>query len=389
MRHKVNERVKRMKSHILAISASLLVLGACAEKQFAPELEQQPSTDFNVETVADGLESPWSVAEIDNGSYLVTEKTGGLKHVLANGRVADVLGLPEDIHVDQQGGLLEIAPAPDFANNSVVYISYASGTKKSNATKLIKSRLEGAQLVDSEVIFTASPTKDTGSHFGGRIAFLPDNTIILTLGDGFAYREAAQEKNSHLGKIVRLNLDGSIPVDNPFVGEDGAKPEIYSWGHRNVQGLHYDGLTGNLWAHEHGPKGGDELNLIKPGVNYGWPLATTGVDYNGAKITPYTSFDGTEGFVTDWVPSIAPSGLTIYRGKLFPDWEGDALVGGLASHDLRRVDLENGKAVGEYIMLRDLDARIRDVRTAQDGSLIVVTDDAVNGKVLRITPKGL
>ena len=230
-------------------------------------------------------------------------------------------------------------------------------------------------------------SNDTSSHFGGRMVFLPDGTLVMSLGEGFAYREAAQDKASDLGKIVRINTDGSIPADNPFVGADGVRPEIYSLGHRNPQGLHFDSVSGKLWAHEHGAKGGDELNLIKPGMNYGWPIATTGVDYNGAKITPFQTYKGMENFVKDWVPSIAPSGLTIYRGDMFSEWNGDALVGGLKSRDLRRVDLEDGKFVREYILLKDLNARIRDVRTAPDGSILILTDDSTEGKLLRLTPK--
>ena len=369
----------------LGIGVFVLTLSACGKPQIAPDTAD--IAEFEVETVADGLNSPWSVAVLPDGSYLVTEKTGFLKLIALDGTSTNISGLPDDIHVDQQGGLLEVAVDPNHALTGLIFLSYASGDKMNNATKLFKARLEKNALLDGEVIFTANPAKDNGSHFGGRIVFLPDNTLVLTLGDGFAYREEAQNKSSHLGKIVRLNKDGSVPDDNPFVGEDGVKPEIYSWGHRNVQGLHFDMETGNLWAHEHGPKGGDELNLLKPGANYGWPLATTGVDYNGAKITPYQSFEGTESFVKDWVPSIAPSGLTIYRGEMFADWNGDALVGGLASRDLRRVDLENGKALGEEILLDNFNARIRDVRTASDGAILIVTDDPENGAVLRLTPK--
>lgn len=350
-------------------SVTLLVVG-CTSQTSPTTL----STEFNVETIAAGLRAPWSVAVMPDGSYLVTEKTGGLKHVLGNGRVAGINGLPDDIYVDQQGGLLDVVLAPDFAFSNTVYLSYASGTKKANTTSVFRAQLAGANLIDGKVIFTASPMKDTASHFGGRMDFLPDNSLILTLGDGFAYREAAQDKASNLGKIMRISADGK-------------SSEMYSYGHRNVQGLHIDETTGEIWAHEHGPKGGDELNLIKQGDNYGWPLATTGVDYNGAKITPYKSFENTTPFVYDWVPSIAPSGMTIYRGDLFPDWKGDALVGGLISKDVRHVDLENGTVIGETSLFGDLDARIRDVRTAPDGSILLVTDDPIDGKILRITPK--
>jgi len=376
-----------MKFHTLAIGSLIFVLAGCSAKQEAPVLNEISSDKFTIETLADGMKSPWSVAEVGNGSYFVTERNGGLKFVDRDGETRDVGGLPDDIYADKQGGLHDVALPSTFVLDDTIYVSYAGGNKQANATRVFRARFDGTDLVDGKVIFTASPDKDTGSHFGGRIAFMPDNTLVLALGDGFVYREEAQNKNSHLGKTVRLNMDGSVPADNPFANEGGTKPEIYSWGHRNVQGLHYDVETGDLWSHEHGPKGGDELNLLKPGANYGWPLATTGVDYNGAKITPYKTFDGTESYVHDWTPSIAPSGLTIYRGEMFPDWVGDALVGGLASRDLRRIELENGRAVGEEIILSDLEARIRDVRTARDGAILIVTDDPENGKLLRMTPK--
>ena len=376
-----------MKMKTIGIGVLALIIAGCADPQVAPEIRQYSSSEFTVVTIAEGLHFPWSVAVLPDGSYLVTEKTGGLKHISVDGSAQDITGLPEDIHVDQQGGLLEIALAPDFETSRTVYLSYAAGDKKANRTALYKARFDGDTLVGGEQIFKANPTKDTGSHFGGRIAFMPDGSLILSLGEGFAYREAAQDKSSHLGKVLRLNADGSAASGNPFAGDAKAAPEVYSYGHRNVQGLHYDVQSGMLWAHEHGPKGGDELNILKPGANYGWPLSTTGVDYNGAKITPHKTYPGTENFVKDWVPSIAPSGLTIYRGDMFPEWNGDAFVGGLKSKDLRRIDLENGKFVSEESLLTDLNARIRDVRTAPDGALLILTDDAENGKLLRITPK--
>ncbi len=365
-----------------------VLLTACADKQIAPDLPKHASSKFHVQTLADGLSAPWSVASLDGNTYLVTERTGSLKHVLPSGKTVDITGLPTDIYVDQQGGLFEIALSPNYLADQTVYLSYAKGTKKSNHTALFKARLVGNKLVDGKDIFQASPTKDTASHFGGRIAFLRDGSLVLSLGEGFAYREAAQDKNSHLGKIIRIHTDGSVPNNNPFVGMSGVRPEIYSLGHRNVQGLYYDKVSGVLWATEHGPKGGDELNIITAGANYGWPLATTGVDYNGAKITPHKTYAGTQEFIKDWVPSVAPSSLMIYRGDMFPMWNGDAFVGGLASQDLRRIDLDGEKFIGEETLLHDLEARIRDVKTAVDGALLVVLDDAIDGKILRITPKG-
>ncbi|MCF6220391.1 MAG: PQQ-dependent sugar dehydrogenase [Robiginitomaculum sp.] len=377
---------------VLVLSlAATLALSACSEREDTQVTSRVAATAsqmaINVETIADKLRAPWSVTVLPDGSYLVTEQLGVLQHIRLDGTRTEISGLPDDIYAQGQGGLLDIVLAPDFADTQTVFLSYAKGSKKANRTAIIRARLVDGALIDRAEIFQASPTKDTSSHFGARMVFLPDGTLVMTIGEGFAYREAAQDKGSHLGKTVRLNPDGSAPTDNPFVSVDGVRPEIYSLGHRNAQGLNFDTVGGKLWSHEHGAKGGDELNIIAPGKNYGWPITTTGIDYNGAKISPFQSYAGMEGFVTDWVPSIAPSGLTIYRGDLFADWNGDALVGGLKSRDLRRVDLEDGKAVGEEILLQDLNARIRDVRTAPDGSILILTDDKTNGKLLRITPK--
>lgn len=369
-----------MRKFLTIISAAALT--ACLEPQPKPEIKQIPVSEFTIETLAKDFKAPWSVAETSQG-YFVTERGGKLFRISDNVKT-EITGLPDDIYVAGQGGLLEVAPAPDFDQSNELYISYAYGTSKANGTALLRTVLNGNVLENKSIIFRASPPKTAASHFGGRIVFLPDDTIVLTLGDGFAYREEAQNVNSHLGKIVRLTRDGGTPTDNPKLG---GKPQIYSFGHRNVQGLAYDNETGNLWEHEHGPRGGDELNLIKPGQNYGWPIATTGLDYNGAKISPFKKYEGMTGPVHDWVPSIAPSGLAIYRGDMFPEWNGDALIGGLVSKDLRRIDLESDKFVSETSLLSDLEERVRDVRIDQSGAILVLTDDPNNGKLLRITPK--
>ncbi len=374
-----------------ALIFAAIFISACSPQagtqEAATPAKASNQIEIKTETIADNLRAPWRVTVLPKGGYLVTERSGYLQHIDADGARTEITGLPDDIYVAGQGGLFDVLLSPDFANNQTVYLSYAKGTKGANGTAIFRALLVDSQLVRSEVIFYAAPSKDTSSHFGARMVFLPDATLVMTLGEGFAYREAAQDKASHLGKIIRINPDGSIPSDNPFVGYDDVSSEIYSLGHRNPQGLHFDGVSGTLWSHEHGPKGGDELNIIEGGKNYGWPIATTGVDYNGAKITPFKTYEGMENFVKDWVPSIAPSGLTIYRGDMFADWDGDALVGGLKSRDLRRVVLKDGKFVREEILLEDLGARIRDVRTAPDGSILILTDSGTNGKFLRLTPK--
>jgi len=377
----------------LALISIVAFMGGCLEPQPAPEILKRPSTDFTLVEIQSGLEGPWSVAELPNeAAYLVTEKGGTLWHVKGANSKTEIRGLPDDIYVAGQGGLLDVVLAPNFIETNEIYMSYSYGSRNANGTALLIARLEGDQLVNPTVIFRASPPKAAASHFGGKIVFLPDETLVLSLGDAFAYREDAQKADTHLGKLVRLTRDGGVPQDNPFIGKskDGLeyKPQIYSMGHRNVQGLAYDAKTNTLWEHEHGPRGGDELNRIEAGANYGWPLATTGLDYQGARISPYESFEGMINPVHDWVPSIAPSGLTIYRGDLFPEWEGDALIGGLASRDFRRVDLENGKSVGEESLLSDLNGRVRDVRLAADGGVLVLIEDGENGRLIKLLPKG-
>ena len=380
-----------MRAMKFGMCAAIFMLVACQEPQPAPDLTTVPSTAFTVTDLQSGLANPWAFAELPDGTFLITEKSGTLLRVSTRGDREEIKGLPADIYASGQGGLLEVALAPDFKTTSEIYVSYSYGNDDENGTALLRAKLDDGNLINPLVIFRASPPKAAASHFGGKIAFLPDDTLVLSLGDGFAYREDAQKADTHLGKLVRLTRDGGVPQDNPFIGrsKDGRefKPQIYSMGHRNVQGLAYDAQTKTLWEHEHGPRGGDELNRIEPGANYGWPLATTGRDYQGARITPYETFDGTVDAVHGWTPSIAPSGLAIYRGDMFPEWNGDALIGGLASRDLRRVDLENGKSIGEESVLADLDGRIRDVRIGQDGSVLVLIESGTNGRLIRLTPK--
>ncbi len=360
------------------------LLAACVDAQLAPDVSERSSDEFKIEVVSDQLAKPWGVATLPDGRYLVTEMAGTAQLISDDGIVA-LTGLPDDILVMGQGGLLGVLLAPDFASSGVVFLSYAYGDQKANGTAVYKARLENSALVDGEVIYK-STAKVGSAHYGGRMVLLPDDTLVLSLGDGFSFREKAQVLDNTLGKIVRLNMDGSPAKDNPFVTKEDASPEIYSYGHRNVQGLFYDAPTGKLWAHEHGPRGGDELNLIEAGNNYGWPLATTGVDYNGASITPYQSYPGTEPPVYDWVPSIAPSGLVIYRGDLFSAWQGDALIGALANQSLWRVDLDGEKVVGVEKLLADGGERIRDVKIDRDGAVLILSETAEGGRLIRLTP---
>ncbi len=379
-------------SLVSVVAASLLA--ACLEAQPVPDVPQRASSEFTLIEIASGLDKPWSVAEMPDRGYLITEIGGRLLRVSDMSNRIEVSGLPTDIIVGGQGGLLDVVLAPDFESSSEIYISYAYGTSDVNGTALLRATLNGDALVNTKVIFRANHPKAAGSHFGGRIVFLADGTLVLSLGDGFAYREDAQKPDTHLGKLVRLDRDGAVPNDNPFIGKDkngeAFKPEVYSIGHRNPQGLAYDFQTNMLWQHEHGPRGGDELNRIEPGANYGWPIATTGTDYQGARISPYKTFAGMVDPVHDWVPSIAPSGLVIYRGDMFPEWNGDALIGGLASRDIRRVELESGTSLGEEDLLSNLGMRVRDLRLAKDGALLILTESSAasdEGQLFKLTPK--
>lgn len=343
---------------------------------------------YRIEPVAEGLQHPWSLAWIDDDRMLVTERPGRLR-VIEKGRLlpAPVAGVPP-VYATNQGGLLEVLLARDFGKSRTVYLSLAHGDRNANATRVIAGRLEGVHaLKDVKTIFTAQPLKDTSPHFGGRMAWLPDGTLLLTVGDGFKYREQAQSLDNHLGKLVRINADGSVPKDNPFVGKPGALPEIYSYGHRNQQGIVFDASQNRLYLHEHGPKGGDELNVIQPGRNYGWPVITYGLDYSGAVISPYTHRDGMEQPLVMWNPSIAPAGMVQYRGKMFSEWNGDLLVAALVERSVRRVDLEGNKVVGQDVLFTEVGERIRDVQQGPDGALYLLTDSSSNGKVLRVTRK--
>jgi glucose/arabinose dehydrogenase len=343
------------------------------------------AVDYRLTTVAEGLDDPWCVAFLPDGELLVTERPGALRRISAAGEVGPpITGVPE-VLVRGQGGLFDVALHPDFADNRMIYLSYAHGEPTANATRISRGTLEGNTLVDVEVIFTVTPNKQTPQHYGGKFLFLPDGTILLTTGDGFNHREEAQNRTGLLGKTVRINDDGSIPADNPYVGQADSNPAVWTYGHRNPQGLALDPATGQIFLHEHGPRGGDEINPLTPGKNYGWPIITWGIDYNGAVVTPFTSMPGLEQPMKYWVPSIAPSGFAVYRGDAFPEWNGDLFVGALVDQEVRRVVVEDGRAVQEEALFSELGVRIRDVRVSPDGYLHVVTD-ASPGKVIRVDP---
>ena len=351
-----------------------------------PQPAKVIKTGYKVTEIAKGLDHPWSMAFLPDGSMLVTERVGRLRLIKNGSLLREPIGGVPAVHTGSQAGLFDIVLHPNFAQNNTVYLTYAAGTKAANGTQVARARFDGGALQDLHVIFKALPLKDTDNHYGGRMAFLPDGTFALTIGEGFEYREKAQDLRSDLGKIVRLNADGSVPQDNPFVGQASVRPEIYTWGHRNEQGLTFDAQSGLLYETEHGPRGGDELNIIVARKNYGWPVITYGMDYSGAYVSPYTQRAGLEQPVIYWTPSIAPSGLAMYRGDKFPAWRGDLFVGALAFKHLRRVHLdERGNVVDQEQLLNDLNWRIRDVRAAPDGYLYVCTDES-DGRVLRLEP---
>jgi len=337
-----------------------------------------------VETVARGLEYPWALAFLPDGRMLVTERLGRLRIVERDGRVSEPLaGVPE-VQAHGQGGLLDVAVDPRFADNRLVYLSYAEpGADGTAGTAVARGRLGEGRLNDIRVIYRQQPKVRGGAHFGSRLVFARDGTLFVTQGDRFAYSDGAQDLSVGIGKIVRINKDGSVPRDNPFVGRAGARPEIWSYGHRNVQSAALHPRNGQLWTVEHGARGGDELNRPEAGKNYGWPVITYGVDYSGAKIGEGTAKPGMEQPVYYWDPVIAPSGMTFYTGDAFPDWKGSLFIGSLQPGVLVRLTLKDGRVAREERYLGDLRERIRDVRQGPDGLLYLLTDSG-DGRILRV-----
>jgi len=349
-------------------------------------------TAFDVVVVAEGLEHPWAVEPLPGGDLLVTEKPGRMRIVSANGRVGDPIeGIPPVVY-RVQGGLLDVALSPNFATDRTIYWSFTEPRPDSSNTGTSVARgvlsQDRRRLEQVSVIFRSMPGHRLPGHFGSRLIFGPDGMLYVTLGERYSpeSRARAQQVDNHFGKIVRIRPDGGIPDDNPFVSQGGAAREVWSYGHRNIQAAAFD-AEGRLWEIEHGPAGGDELNLVQKGKNYGWPLATYGQDYSGQ---PYpnttTTRDGTEQPVYYWDPVIAPSGAQFDSGSAFPEWRGSLFIGGLASARLVRVVLDNGRVVGEEHLLVDRRPRVRGVRQGPDGALYLVTDQP-NGELLNLVPR--
>jgi aldose sugar dehydrogenase len=344
--------------------------------------------DIGVQTVARGLNHPWSLAFLPDGRMLVTERPGRMRIVAKDGKLSAALASVPKVFAVSQGGLHDVVLDRGYTQNHTIYFCYAEPASGGARTTLARARLidEGApRLDDVKVIFRQEGPLSTGNHFGCRIVQTPDNNLFLAMGDHYRPRDEAQNLANHIGKIVRIRPDGSVPPDNPFVGREGAKPEIWSYGHRNAQGLALHPATGRIWEHEHGPRGGDEINIPQAGKNYGWPVIGYGIDYSGAKIHQSTQKDGMEQPVWHWVPSIAPSGMAFYTGDLFPAWRGNLFVGALAAELVVRLELDGEKVVKEERLFRGLGERIRDVRQGPDGALWLATDSS-SGRILRVAP---
>ena len=368
---------------ILLAASFLIATGTRGENvSFASSAGQ-----LEVQTVASGLVNPWSLAFLPDGRMLVTERPGRMRVVTAEGQLSPPLkGVPE-VWASNQGGLLDVIIDKSHAQNKTIYFCFAEGTGGGGRTAVARATLnDGNGLLDDvKIIFRQEGPLSSGGHYGCRIVQANDGNLFVTLGEHFKYRDEAQNLGNHLGKLIRIAPDGSVPADNPFIGRTNAKPEIWSYGHRNEQGLAINPATGDLWEIEHGPRGGDEVNIIGKAKNYGWPVIGYGIDYNGTRIHESTAKDGMEQPIKYWVPSIAPSGMTFYTAALFPKWTGSLFTGALAGRMLVRLSLNGNTVTGEERLLPNLNERIRDVRQGPDGALWLLTDNSA-GRILRVSP---
>ncbi|MER8435713.1 PQQ-dependent sugar dehydrogenase [Mesorhizobium sp. M1312] len=368
---------------IFIASSLLLALGAPSTTLAQDGSIESETGRIAVETFAEGLEHPWGATYLPDGALLVTERPGRLRLVSTEGAVSDPIDGVPDVLASGQGGLLDVALDPDFANNRTVYLSYSEERGGGAATSVGRGRLNenGSALSNFEVIFRQEPAVSSRHHYGSRLVFAPDGKLFVTLGDR-GKAQQAQDANNHLGTVVRINPDGSMPDDNPFVGKDGAD-EIWSYGHRNVQSAALHPETGVLWTAEMGPRGGDELNIPEAGRNYGWPMVSWGRHYSGEPIPDPSTRPEFAGSIHSWTPVISPSGMTFYTGDMFADWRGDLLIGGLSAEGIVRVRIDGKQVASEEVL--SLGRRIRDVVQAPDGAVMALTDEPA-ARILRLSP---
>lgn len=376
---------RRRLAVLLAGSAAAAAIGPRRATGASADEQSSAKARFRVVTVAEGLERPWSLGFLPDASLLVTEKPGRMRRIGGDGKLSEPLGNVPTVLARGQAGLLDVVPSPSFPGDRTIFFSYSEPTRGGGRTAVARARLDSSALADVRVIFRQAQDPPGGNHWGSRLVFARDGNLFVTLGDRFEFRDRAQDLDSHFGKIVRIAPDGSIPPDNPFVKRQGALPEIWSLGHRNLQGAALNPASGELWTSEHGARGGDEINIPRAGRNYGWPLITHGVDYSGARIGVGSEKEGLEQPVLHWTPSIAPSGLAFYQGDRFPGWRGNLFAGSLKNQMLVRMELQGDRVVGQERLLESLGERIRDVRAGPDGLLYLLTDSQ-RGRLLRLEP---
>jgi glucose/arabinose dehydrogenase len=344
-------------------------------------------SSYQYDTVLDELDDAWSFVFLSEDKILYTEMPGALKVAsLDDKSIVEISNVPKVQYVSQ-GGLSEVILDPDFIENNKIYLSYSAKNSNNKSTLfLMSAELIGNKLKNNKVIFEAKAPRRTAVHLGAKIAFMKDGTLLLASGDGFDHREKSQKLDNHFGKIIRINTDGSIPKDNPFIGIEGALDDIYSYGHRNMQGLVVL-PSGEIYEHEHGPRGGDEVNLIKPSINYGWPAITYGIDYSGAVISPFTEKEGMEQPLLHWTPSIAPSDMIFYEKDIYPELTNTFLVTALVSKDVKKITFKDGKHNQESLF-SDLNIRLRNIQTSPSGIIYLLTDGP-GGKLIKVIPKDL